>query len=217
LIERGTVTPFVFNVSGPYAVGKDTILNEIASKFGDRVYRVRTITTRPVSKAADPTYEQVSSDEFERRVSYGKWIANYQLSGRTAYGTSVEEIEEAAKAGCVSILSVYAGPDGAGSLRRVFGAGVVSIGLLATKGSAEAQRRILRERLLSRKRDDPAAIEARLKHQLQPLQYVIDNPKVRTSDGPMKVFDYVLINDDLDATVRHTVQLFGRIFFRGGE
>src|SRR5688572_10390076 len=99
---------FVFNVSGPYAVGKDTILNKLISIFGDRVYRVRTITTRPVSQQADPTYEQVTPDEFERRVSVGHWNKNYQLSGLTAYATDIDEIEKAASQGRICILSVYA-------------------------------------------------------------------------------------------------------------
>jgi guanylate kinase len=208
---------FVFNVSGPYAVGKDTLLNNLISTFGRRVYRVRTITTRPVSQEADPTYEQVTRDEFERRVGRGRWNKNYQLSGLTAYATSIDEIEEAAKAGHICILSVYAAPEGAGHLREVFGKQLLSIALLPGHGAAEEQLQILRERILSRKRDDPKAIEARLQHQMQPLQYVLDNPSVLTNDGSMRAFDNILVNQSLDITVQHSVRLFENAFFGGAK
>jgi guanylate kinase len=208
---------FLFNISGPYAVGKDTILNELMARFGPRVHRVHTLTTRPVSREADPTYEQVTRDEFERRVSSGRWMFNYQLSGMTAYATSVDEIEEAARAGYVSIHSIYPGPDGAGRLREIFGSRALSIGLLAVAGSAAEQLEVLRARLLARSRDDPAAIEARLQHQLEPIQYVIDNPSVITVDGPMGVFDQVVFNKDIKETVGRVVRLFEQTFFGGSR
>lgn len=208
--------PYLFNLSGPYAVGKDSILNKLASTFGKRLYRVQTITTRPVSKTVDPTYTHVNPTEFERRVSDGRWIANYQLSGLTAYGTSIDEIEEAAKAGLICIHSVYAGPQGAGKLREFFGENAISVGLQAGEGSALEQLEILRHRLVGRSRDESSAIEARLKHQLEPLEYVINNPTVVTPDGRMKVFDHIIVNNDLEETAQLAVRLFGNIFF-GGE
>lgn len=214
---RENLKPILFNISGPYAVGKDTILNRLMSAFESRVYRVHTITTRPVSKIADPTYEQVTSDEFEKRISKGKWIANYQLSGLTAYATNVEEIEEAARAGYICVHSVYAGPDGAGKLREIFGKRAVSVGLLAAEGTADEQLEALRKRLIGRSRDEAAAIEARLQHQLQPLHYVIDNTIIVTEDGPMNVFDHVLINESVEETGQLVVQLFEQTFFGGSK
>ena len=204
--------PILINVSGPYAVGKDTILNALLSRYPERTHRVHTLTTRPVSKAADPTYEQVTREELERRVAEGGWIANTQLSGATAYGTSILEIEEAASNGLISVHSIYAGPAGAGKLREIFGRRLVSIGLLATRGQVEDQLMVLRERLLSRSRDDAEAIEARLRHQVEPLGYVLENPSVDTPDGPLQVFDRVLINQDLETTVADAVEVFERAF-----
>ncbi len=204
--------PFLINVSGPYAVGKDTILNALLSRYGERVHRVHTATTRPVSLDADPTYEQVTLEELERRVADGGWIANHQLSGTTAYGTSITEIRAAASEGKICVHSIYAGDQGAGKLREILGRGLVSIGLLATDGQVEDQLAVLRERLLHRSRDDAAAIEARIRHQAEPLQYVLDNPVVETGDGLMPVFDHVLINEDLDATVAEVVELFEAAF-----
>lgn len=204
--------PILINVSGPYAVGKDTILNALLSRYPGRTHRVHTLTTRPVSKDADPTYEQVDREELERRVAEGGWIANTQLSGATSYGTSIIEIEEAAESGLISVHSIYAGPDGAGKLRRIFGQRLVSIGLLATRGQVDDQLMVLRERLLSRSRDDAEAIEARLRHQAEPLSYVLENPSVDTPDGALRVFDRVLINQDLETTVEAAVEIFEHAF-----
>jgi guanylate kinase len=204
--------PILINVSGPYAVGKDTILNAILSRHPERVHRVHTLTTRPVSKEADPTYDQVSREELERRVAEGGWISNTQLSGATSYGTSIIEIEQAAAAGKICVHSIYAGRDGAGKLREIFGRRLVSIGLLATRGHVEDQLLVLRERLLSRARDDAEAIEARLRHQVDPLGYVLENPTVETPDGALRVFDRVLINEDLETTVASAVAIFERAF-----
>ena len=206
---------FLFNISGPYAVGKDTVLNRLVSIFGPRIHRVHTITTRPVSRIADPTYEELTRDAFEKRVAHGRWIVNYQLSGLTAYGTSVDEIEEAARLGQVCIHSVYAGPDGAGRLREIFGRHALSVGMLPTEGPVTEQLAVLRARLLTRSRDDATAIEARLQHQVEPLQYVLDNPSVVTDDGLMRVFDKVFFNEEIDETVRRVVHLFEHTFFGG--
>jgi len=209
--------PILINVSGPYAVGKDTILNALLSRYPERTHRVHTLTTRPVSRDADPTYEQVNREELERRVAEGGWIANTQLSGATSYGTSILEIEEAAESGLISVHSIYAGPDGAGKLRQIFGRRLISIGLLATRGQVEEQLMVLRERLLSRSRDDAEAIEARLRHQAEPLSYVLENPTVDTPDGAVPVFDRVLINEDLEATVADAVEIFERSLLLGRD
>lgn len=190
--------PFLLNVSGPYAVGKDTVLNAVIARYPDRIHRVRTITTRPVKPGDDPSYTQLTPEEFEARVAEGRWLVNRQLGGQTAYGTSVDEIHEAAERGLISVHSVFPGPPGAGRLREVFGHGLLSLGLLASHGTVEEQRAVLRERLIGRGRDSAEAIEARLAHQDEPLAYVLANPEIDVDGEPMRVFDRVVVNDDLD-------------------
>lgn len=200
--------PILFNISGPYAVGKDTLIDAILAAHDGRVHRVSTITTRPASRTADPSYESVSADEFRARTARGRWLINDQLSGAVAYGTSVDEIEAMASAGRVSVHSIYAGPPGAGSLRQVFGRRVFSLGLLAADGGVEAQLAVLRGRLLERGREDPATIEAKLRHQIEPLTYVLENPVVATADGPLPVFDRVLVNASLPAAIAGVLAIF---------
>jgi guanylate kinase len=208
--------PILFNLSGPYAVGKDTLIDAILAAYPGRVHRVSTITTRPASANADPSYESVSAEEFARRTAAGRWIVNHQLGGAVAYGTSIDEIERVASQGRICVHSIYAGPEGAGKLREVFGRRVFSLGLLAAHGSVETQLEVLRRRLLDRGRDDPATIEARLKHQIEALRYVQENPVVPTGDGPLRVFDQVTVNAVLERAVECVLTLFAHTFALSG-
>lgn len=204
--------PFLFNVSGPYAVGKDTLIDAILAAHPGRVHRVSTITTRPASANVDPSYESVSADEFERRTARGRWLVNHQLGGAVGYGTSIDEIERVAGQGRICVHSIYAGPDGAGKLREAFGRRAFSLGLLAAHGDVASQLEVLRRRLLDRGRDDPATLEARLGHQVETLEYVQQNPVVPTGDGPMRVFDQVSVNEVLAQAIAGVLALFAQVF-----
>jgi guanylate kinase len=204
--------PILFNVSGPYAVGKDTLIDAVLAAHPGRLHRVNTITTRPAAAGVDPSYESVSAEEFARRTAQGRWLVNRQLGGAVAYGTSIDEIERMASQGRVSVHSIYAGREGAGKLREVFGRRVFSLGLLAARASVPEQLQVLRRRLLDRGRDDPATLEARLAHQIEPLAYVMENPSVMTGDGPLKVFDQVLVNEVLAQAVECVLALFAQVF-----
>lgn len=207
----------MFNISGPYAVGKDTMLNELLARFPQIAHRVRTVTTRPVSSAADPSYEGLTADEFAHRTARGRWIVNFQLSGSVAYGTSIDEIENASAKGLVSVHSIYAGPQGAGRLREVFGRDLFSVGLLASDGGLNDQLKVLRDRLLGRGRDDADTVEARLQHQIAPIEYVKKNPLVETGTGSMRVFDEVLVNETLDIAVERVLALFNTAMLEGAR
>ena len=64
----------LFNISGPYAVGKDSVLNHLLKVYPDLIHRVRTMTTRPVSVGDDPSYTHarpggLPSDRRRRRLA----------------------------------------------------------------------------------------------------------------------------------------------------
>lgn len=208
-------SPFLFNISGPYAVGKDTLLNVVLERFDERVHRVRTLTTRPSSPAADPSYTSVAADELTRLTATGRWIVNEQLGGSVRYATSLDEIEAQARAGKICIHSIFAGSQGAGELRRVFGPGLYSVGVLAAHGGRDQQLDVLRQRLVSRGRDSWEAVDERLRHQAAPIDYVLENPLVETGEGPMPAFDHVLVNDDLNKSIEGIDALFAEAFGLG--
>lgn len=198
----------LFNISGPYAVGKDSVLNHLLKVYPDLIHRVRTLTTRPVSVGDDPSYTHADPADFHRIVGEGDWLYNVQLSGSTAYGTDLAEIREAIGQGLVCVHSIYPGPDGAAALRRAFGAQLFSVALLPPGDSLDARLAVLRDRLLARNRDSAEALEQRLLHQSDALEFIAENPAVPVGAGSMPVFDTVLINDDLDRTVTEATELF---------
>src|ERR1700704_3066905 len=119
----------IFNISGPYAVGKDSVINHLLKVYPDVIHRVRTMTTRPVSMDDDPSYAHAEPADFHRTVAEGDWLFNVQLSGSTAYATNLSEIREAIGRGLVCVHSIYPGPDGAAALRRAFGHQLYSVAL----------------------------------------------------------------------------------------
>ena len=198
----------IFNISGPYAVGKDSVINHLLKVYPDIIHRVRTVTTRPVSIDDDPSYRHADPAEFHRTVAEGDWLFNVQLSGATAYATDLNEIREAVARGLVCVHSIYPGPDGAAALRRAFGRLLYSVALLPPGDTLDDRLAVLRERLMARNRDSASALEQRLRHQTDALQFIADNPSIQVGDELLPVFDDVLVNDDLDDTVAEATELF---------
>jgi guanylate kinase len=124
------------------------------------------------------------------------------------YGICIDEIESAAAAGLVCILSIFAGPEGAGTLKEIFGQQVVSIGLVASSADINTQLAVLEDRLVKRGRDSREAIEVRLKHQPEQIMYIETNPLVETPSGKMRVFDEIVTNDDLSIATEKILSLF---------
>jgi guanylate kinase len=195
----------VINVSGPYGVGKDSIVNEIIRALGDRAWRVPTVTTRPLTAGFDPSYSGVTDEEFDELTGTGEWMVTTQLGGSARYGTSIDGIEDAIEDGRIAVHSIYAGPDGAGRIRERFGRRLYSIGLLATGGSEADEIRELTSRLEGRGRDAPATIERRVPQQREKIAYVKENPVIDTDDGPMRAFDLVVVNKDLETATEEVL------------
>lgn len=205
--DGGRRRPFVFNVSGPYGVGKDSLVNAILRAWPGQTHRVGALTTRPVSKITDPNYESVTREEFVARTARGRWIVNYQLSESVGYATSLDEIDMALNGGLTCVQTIFAGRRGAGALREAYAERLLSIGVCAP-GNVEDQLDELRRRLLARGRESTDAIRERFDHQRAPIQYVLGNEFVSTRHGSMQVFDHIVINDDFASASEQTLRLF---------
>lgn len=198
----------LLNISGPYGVGKDTLIDAVIAEFGTRVHRVKTLTTRPSSAGADPSYTTLEPDEFARATRGGNWIVNHQLSGTVSYATNIDEIRKASAEGKLCVHAIFAGDAGAGELRRRLASRLVSVGIRVNEGGVEEQLDTLRDRLMERGRESHDAIEQRLRHQYGVVSYVLLNPEVVAYNGKIfNVFDYQLINNDLGMAVSEIVAI----------
>lgn len=202
----------IFNISGPYGVGKDTMLNAVLSMHGEKLHRVGTVTTRQVSEQSDPSYRSVNDSDFEQIITKGRWIINRQLDGKLAYATSIDEIEDEIRNGKVCVHSIFPGENGAEQLRRVFGARLCSIALLPTHGEEEAQIEELRRRMVERGRESMSRIEDKLAAQRTQIHFILENKVIETRDGELATFDKVIINDDLNMTVKEVANYFSDRF-----
>ena len=206
--EASPLMKTVFNISGPYAVGKDSILNAVLAAYPEATQRVSTWTTRPVDPELDPSYHRVSFDEMADLATSARWIVNYQLGGMTAYATNLDEIEEIREGGRVAVHSILAGASGAGRLREAFGDELVSVALLPTHGDLDHQLEELRRRIMTRNRDASEELAARIKHQIDPLSYVLGNPTTELDADPRPIFDLIEVNEDLAATTGEILSYF---------
>ncbi len=197
----------VINVSGPYGVGKDSVLRGLAAHLGQSAYRLRTVTTRHRSEDADPTYAFCTDAELDRVLGAGRWIVNSQLASGVRYATSLDEAEVVGQTALTGLHSIFAGPDGAGELRRRLGSRLYSIGLLATGGSVDSELEELDRRMEVRGRETEEQLAARRVWQRQKIEYVLQNPTVSTVDGELPVFDVVVVNRSLDDAIRESISL----------
>jgi guanylate kinase len=200
----------IVNVSGPYGVGKDSVLDGLSRAYPEATVRLSTVTTRAVDNTADPSYRHVSDEELNKlvRLNPDVWVVTEQMDGSIRYGTSIAEAERKFELGQVSLHSIYAGPSGAGVLRSILGPRLLSIGLLPPGESERGQLQELERRLRIRAREDEHALSLRLAGQMPKLRYVRENPTVHWKGESYCVFDAVLENKDLQQTIRSAVQLF---------
>jgi guanylate kinase len=192
------MTVRLLNFSGPYAVGKDTVINDLLATFPGRLHRVSTLTTRPVDPAADPSYTSVDITEFERLTATGNYLINDQVDGSVKYATDIGEVLQRAVSGVLAIHSIFAGDAGAGALRAALGDQLWSIALVPPGNTVQEELDILSERLARRGRDTASVIESRIAHQRKILDYIASNPQVKTSAGNRLVFDQIVQSGDLE-------------------
>ena len=198
----------LLNISGPYGAGKDTLIDAVISEFGTRVHRVKTLTTRPSSAGADPSYTTLEPEEFARATRGTNWIVNHQISGTVSYATNIDEIRKASAEGKLCVHAIFAGDAGAGELRRRLASRLVSVGIKVNEGGVEQQLGTLRNRLIERGRESREVIEQRLRHQDEVISYVLSNPEVMAYNEKIyNVFDYQLINSDLEIAVSEIIAI----------
>lgn len=84
-------------IIGKTTSGKDTIVNELVSKYGYK--KCITYTTRPMRKdeKQDVTYHFVSEDDFKQKIENGffaEWKIYKTEFGVWYYGTAIEDLEK---------------------------------------------------------------------------------------------------------------------------
>lgn len=169
----------LFVISAPSGTGKSTILRDARRTDPGLTFSISYTTRAPRGPELDGVdYYFTSKEDFEERASRGEFLEYADVFGNY-YGTHRSEIERAAAAGCDLVMDIDV--QGARQLReRVPDAVLIFV--------LPPDRTELERRLRARSQDRPEVIERRLQE-----------AKAETSQ--YGIYDYILINDELDAAV----------------
>jgi guanylate kinase len=176
---------FLLVLSGPSGAGKGTLVDRLVAARPECVFSI-SATTRPQRTIENDgvQYEFVSREEFERRRASGLFLEWAEVHGHL-YGTPVSFVDEGVRSGRVVVLDVDV--QGGASVRRVR---PDAVSVFIYPPTIES----LRTRLLGRRTERPEIVELRLQNAPAELdQY--------------REYDYLVVNDDLDAAVSGLVAI----------
>jgi guanylate kinase len=175
----------VFIISAPSGSGKSTLVGHLMQRVPSLRFSVSYTTRAPRGQERDGCeYYFISRDQFEARIHRGEFLEYADVFGNY-YGTHVSELDRARAEGMDLILDIDV--KGARQLReRVPEA--VSIFILPPS------REVLEQRLRSRSQDTGEVIARRLK-------------EARDEIRDYSQYDYVLVNEDVEASVENLVAI----------
>ncbi len=183
-VKRGAGRPLahrpkLFVVSAPSGSGKTTLCERLLASVPS-IERSVSVTTRTPRRGEvnGRDYHFVSRQEFQRRRQRGEFLEWARVFGEQ-YGTLRRAVERDLRSGRDVLLSIDV--QGAAQVRRRFHDSVL-IFILPPSTTA------LRRRLVARGLDTLEAIQRRLS-------------VARHEIGQIALFDYVIVNDQLDAAL----------------
>jgi guanylate kinase len=168
-------------ISAPSGGGKTTVIRRLLeNREPDFMYSVSATTRAPrQNEQHGRDYYFLSTEEFIARIHEGGFIEWAEVHGNL-YGTPKEPVENWMRAGKFVFMDIDV--QGGINVKQQYGAGAILI--FIKPPSLES----LRNRLISRNTDSPAAIKTRLENAEAELQKA-------------KFYDHVVVNHQLDDTV----------------
>jgi guanylate kinase len=183
----------LFVVSAPSGAGKTTLCNAVRGHFRDLAYSI-SYTTRPPRNGEQngSDYHFITPQEFEKGIDQGRWAEWAQVHGNL-YGTSARWISDALANGRDILLDIDV--QGARQILKRF---PEAITIFIRPPSLE----VLKQRLLGRGSDHPAAVELRLAN-------------AKNEMAQQHLYRHVVENDDLERATRELIDLFN--IYRSGR
>jgi len=169
----------LFIVSAPSGTGKTTLVERLVQLIPNLCLS-RSYTSREARPGEQDgvDYNFISRPRFEEMAHTGEFLEWADVFGNY-YGTCASDTERCLAAGSDIVLVI----DVQGA-RQVRSRGIESIGIFVLPSSPE----VLEQRLRGRSKDSEAAIQKRLE-------------VARREVGEFAAYEYVVVNDELDAAV----------------
>jgi guanylate kinase len=167
----------VFVVSAPSGAGKTTLCRRLFEELQGIVFSVSYTTRKPrAGEQEGVDYQFTDRADFERRRKKGELVEWAMVDGQM-YGTSAAQVKQATAAGQDILLDIDT--QGAENVRHLIPDAVL---IFVLPPSREA----LRERLEGRGTENPEALARRMSLARGEIQKA-------------SMYDYIVINDELDA------------------
>ena len=176
-------------ISAPSGSGKTTVVNHLLESFDCFAFSVSATTRAPRGTEKDgEAYHFISVEEFRRRIEAGAFVEYEQVYNGVFYGTLKSEVDRIWAMDKVILFDVDV--KGGVSLKKYFGDNALSIFVKAPSIKE------IRRRLEKRGTDMPEFIDERVRKARIEMMY---QPK----------FDYILVNDDLQACLAEADRVVG--------
>ncbi len=176
--------------SAPSGAGKSTIVNHLLKKYPELEFSISATSRAPRGNEQDgKEYYFFSADRFRQMIAEDRFVEHEEVYPGSFYGTLKSEVERIWAKGHVIVFDIDV--KGGVNVKRIFGGKALSIFIQAP--SVE----VLRERLINRGTDTAEAIEKRVAKAASEMEFAAGK------------FDYVLVNDDLDAALAEADKVVG--------
>ena len=170
----------VFVVSAPSGAGKSTLVHRLVASVPDLIFSISFTTRKPRPGEVDGRdYFFVDDDRFDAMVRAGGFVEWVQVYGQR-YGTGRDWLDGVLATGLDVLLDIET--TGALNLRRAI-PDANMIFILPPSAAA------LEQRLRGRGKDSDEQVAIRLKHARHEMEL-------------HHAYDYLVVNDDLDAAYR---------------
>ena len=176
--------------SAPSGAGKSTIVNHLLKKYPELEFSISATSRAPRGNEQDgKEYYFFSADRFRQMIAEDRFVEHEEVYPGSFYGTLKSEVERIWAKGHVIVFDIDV--KGGVNVKRIFGGKALSIFIQAP--SVE----VLRQRLINRGTDTAEAIEKRVAKAASEMEFAAGK------------FDYVLVNDDLDAALAEADKVVG--------
>lgn len=181
--------------SGPSGVGKDTVLEIVLNK-DTSLQKSVSCTTRGIreNEIDGKDYYFITVPEFEEMIENHE-VLEFTRYGQNFYGTPKAPIDKWLSEGKTVILKIEV--EGASNIKKLY---PDSVGIFIMPPSME----VLEQRLRSRGTEDEADIKKRLEI-------------AQSEIGHSKVYDYLVVNDDLEKTSENVLDILHKLYKWGNK
>ena len=181
--------------SGPSGVGKDAVLEIVLAK-DTSLQKSVSCTTRGIreNEIEGKDYYFITVPEFEKMIENHE-VLEYTRYGQNLYGTPKAPIDKWISEGKTVILKIEV--EGASNIKKLY---PDSVGIFIMPPSME----VLEQRLRSRGTEDEDDIIKRLE---------IAQGEI----GHSNVYDYLVVNDDLEKTSENVLDILHKLYKWGNK